>query len=159
MSKLTTCLWFDGQAETAAEFYVAVFRGGGLDAAIDQVSRYGDTGPGPKGSVLTVAFTLAGHRIMGLNGGPHFTFSPAVSLVVDTKDQAETDYFWERLSQGGAPSQCGWLTDRFGFSWQIVPLALREMMAGEPAAAERMMAALLKMTKLDIAELRRAYAG
>lgn len=160
MSKLTTCLWFDTQAEAAAELYVGVFREAGLDASIDQVSRYGDTGPGPKGSVLTVAFTLDGHRVMGLNGGPHFTLSPAASLVIDTRDQAETDFFWDRLQRGGGePSQCGWLTDRFGVSWQVVPLALREMMAGVPAGAERLMAALMKMTKLDIAELERAYAG
>ena len=160
MSKLTTCLWFDTQAEAAAEFYVGVFREAGLEASIDQVARYGDTGPGAKGSVMTVTFTLDGHRVMGLNGGPHFKLSPAASLVIDTKDQAETDFFWDRLQRGGGqPSQCGWLTDMFGFSWQVVPVALRTMLAGDPAAAERTMAALMKMTKLDIAELERAYRG
>ena len=154
MSKLSTCLWFDTQAEEAANFYIEVFRQAGQEAAIGQVSRRGDAG-----AVLTITFNLAGQEFMGLNGGPHFKGSPAVSVVVNCADQAEVDHFWDRLCEGGAPSQCGWLTDRYGFSWQIVPVALRQLMTGNPDGAKRAMAALMKMAKLDIAALRRAYEG
>lgn len=160
MSKIALCLWFDGRAEEAADFYVSVFRDSGQDAAIGDIMRFGDSGPGPKGSVLSVAFRIAGQDVIALNGGPHFTFSPAVSLFVRCADQAQVDGFWERLSDGGQPGQCGWLTDRFGVCWQIVPTVLRDMLQDpDPARAGRLMQALLRMTKLDIAALERAYRG
>jgi predicted 3-demethylubiquinone-9 3-methyltransferase (glyoxalase superfamily) len=158
MSEIALCLWFDGQAEEAAEFYVSTFRDGGQVSAIGDIARYGEAGPGPKGSVLTVSFTLAGQDFIALNGGPHFTFSPAISLFVKCADQAEVDRFWEALSNGGATGQCGWLTDRFGVSWQVVPTALGDMLHGpDPARAARVMQALLQMTKLDVQALQRAY--
>ncbi len=160
MSKITSCLWFDDQAEQAADFYVSSFRACGQDAAIGNVMRYGDVGPRPKGMVMTVAFTLADHEFIALNGGPHFTFSPAISLSVKCADQAEVDGFWDRLSDGGETVQCGWLKDRFGVSWQIVPTALGEMLNDpDPVRAERVMRAMLKMVKLDIGALRGAYDG
>jgi len=158
MSKIASCLWFDGQAEQAAEFYVSVFRACGQDAAIKDALRCGDAGPWPKGSTLTVTFTLADHEFIALNGGPNYKFSPAISMFVKCADQAEVDAFWERLTNGGEPVQCGWLTDRFGVSWQIVPIALMDMMSDpDPARAARVMAAMMKMVKLDIGVLRKAY--
>jgi predicted 3-demethylubiquinone-9 3-methyltransferase (glyoxalase superfamily) len=122
--------------------------------------RYGDAGPQPKGTVLTVSFTLAGQEFIALNGGPHFTFSPAISLFVKCADQAEVDRFWERLSDGGKTEQCGWLKDRFGVSWQIVPTVLGEMLRdADPVRAGRVMQALMQMTKLEIDALSRAYDG
>ena len=160
MSKIAPCLWFDDQAEAAANFYVSTFRACGQDAAIGHIARYGDAGPRPKGMVMTVTFTLAGQEFIALNGGPEFTFSPAISLFVKCADQAEVDRFWERLSDGGKVVQCGWLTDRFGLSWQIVPTALGEMMRDpDPARVERVMRALLGMVKLDVAALGKAYDG
>jgi len=160
MSKIATCLWFDDQAEAAANFYVATFRACGQDAAIGDIARYGDAGPRPKGMVMTVTFTLAGQEFMALNGGPEFAFSPAISMIVKCADQAEIDRFWDGLSDGGKPVQCGWLTDRFGVSWQIVPAALGEMMRNaDPTRADRVMRAVLGMVRLDIGALRRAYDG
>jgi predicted 3-demethylubiquinone-9 3-methyltransferase (glyoxalase superfamily) len=160
MSKIMPCLWFDDAAEAAADFYVSAFRARGQDAAIGEVSRFGDAGPRPKGMVMTVTFTLAGQQFMALNGGPEFTFSPAISMFVKCADQAEVDGFWESLSEGGKTVQCGWLTDRFGVSWQIVPTALGEMLNDpDPGRRERVMRALLGMVKLDVDALRKAYAG
>jgi predicted 3-demethylubiquinone-9 3-methyltransferase (glyoxalase superfamily) len=148
MSKISPCLWFDDQAEEAATFYVSTFRDCGQDGTIGEVMRYGDAGPQSKGTVLTVSFTLAGQEFIALNGGPHFTFSPAISLFVKCADQAEVDRFWEKLSDGGKTEQCGWLTDRFGVSWQVVPTVLGEMLRdADPARAGRVMQALMQMTK------------
>jgi predicted 3-demethylubiquinone-9 3-methyltransferase (glyoxalase superfamily) len=160
MSKIAPCLWFDDQAEEAANFYVRTFRDSGQDSAIGDVMRHGDSGHRPKGTVLAVNFTLAGQEFIALNSGPHFTFSPAISLFVKCADQAEVDRFWEGLSEGGKTEQCGWLTDRFGVSWQIVPTVLGEMLQdADPARAGRVMQALLQMTKLDIDALKKAYDG
>ncbi len=158
MSKVAPCLWFDDRAEEAAEFYVSTFRDCGQDASLGEALRFGPSGPGPAGSVLSVEFTLAGQHVIALNGGPHFAFTPAVSLFVRCADQAEVDRFWEALSEGGQTERCGWLKDRFGLSWQIVPAALGEMLRdADPARAGRVMQALLRMTKLDVAALTAAY--
>jgi predicted 3-demethylubiquinone-9 3-methyltransferase (glyoxalase superfamily) len=158
LSKLTTCLWFDDQAEEAANFYVATFKACGQDAALGRTLRYSEAGPRPAGSVLTVEFRLAGQPFVALNGGPDYTFSPAVSLMVNCADQAEVDRFWDKLLEGGEPIQCGWLKDRFGFCWQILPTALWEMHHdADPAAATRVMRAMFKMQKLDLATLQAAY--
>jgi predicted 3-demethylubiquinone-9 3-methyltransferase (glyoxalase superfamily) len=162
MSNIKLCLWFDGQAEEAAEFYVATFKACGRDAAMGDIARYGASGgPKPKGTALMAEFTLDGQPIMGLNGGPHYTFSPAISLFVTCADQAEVDHFWNALTaDGGEPGKCGWLTDRFGVSWQIVPRALGELMKGpDQARAGRVMQAMMPMTKLDVAVLKKAYDG
>jgi len=154
--KITPFLWFDGNAEEAARFYVSVFK----NSKIVTTARYGDAGPGPKGSVMTVVFSLDGQEFIGLNGGPHFKFTEAVSFSIDCKTQEEVDYYWDRLSAGGEPSQCGWLKDRFGLSWQVNPGVLGEMLGDpDPAKAKRVMEAMLKMRKIDIAALKRAYAG
>ena len=152
--RITPCLWFDGQAEEAANFYVSIFR----NSKITAISRYGDAGPGPKGSVMVVGFELDGQAFTGLNGGPMFKFNEAISMVVNCETQEEVDRYWDRLLEGGEPSQCGWLKDRFGISWQIVPTALLEMVQDkDPARSQRVMAAMLKMRKLDIAGLKQAY--
>ncbi|MFE6697354.1 VOC family protein [Streptomyces sp. NPDC057718] len=154
MQKITPCLWFDGQAEEAAEHYVAIFGG---DSRILDTTYYGDEAPGRTGSVLTVGFRLAGQDYMGLNGGPQFPFTEAISLSVDCADQAEVDRFWDALSEGGEQGQCGWLKDRFGVSWQIVPNELPRLLADpDPAKAGRAMKAMLGMGKLDIQALRDA---
>ena len=157
MQKITPCLWFDTQAEEAARFYVSVFK----NSKIGTISYYGDTGPGPKGGVLTVAFELDGVQFTALNGGPVFQFNEAISLQVSCGDQAEVDELWDRLtSDGGKPSQCAWLKDKYGVSWQIVPRILMELMSDpDPVKAQRVMAAMLQMSKIDIAKLREAYAG
>jgi predicted 3-demethylubiquinone-9 3-methyltransferase (glyoxalase superfamily) len=160
MQKIVTHLWFDSQAEEAARFYTSIFK----NSKIGRVSRYSDAGAEvtgrPKGSVMTIEFELDGQTFYGLNGGPHFKFSEAISLFVNCKDQAEIDDLWNKLlAGGGQPQQCGWLKDRYGLCWQIVPTELAGMMAGEPAKAERVMKALLQMVKLDIAALKRAYEG
>ena len=158
MSKIASCLWFDGKAEQAANFYVSTFRAGGQNAEINETLYYGDAGPGPRGSVLTVNFKLADQDFIALNGGPHFTFTPAMSLFVKCSDQAEVDRFWNSLSKGGRTEQCGWLTDRFGVSWQVVPTALLSMMQDRDAErSERVMKAMLEMVKIDIAALEDAY--
>ncbi|MFF5768935.1 VOC family protein [Streptomyces californicus] len=154
MQKITPCLWFDGQAEEAAEHYVAIFGG---DSRILDTTYYSEAGPGETGSVLTVDFRLAGQDYMGLNGGPQFPFTEAISLSVDCADQAEVDRFWDALSEGGETGQCGWLKDRYGVSWQIVPNELPKLLADpDRAKADRTMKAMLGMTKLDIQALRDA---
>jgi predicted 3-demethylubiquinone-9 3-methyltransferase (glyoxalase superfamily) len=160
--RITPCLWFDDQAEQAAAFYTSVFP----DSRITAVSRYGKAGfeihGRPPGSVLTVAFELDGQPFTALNGGPAFKFNEAISLQVSCDTQQEIDHYWERLSAGGdeRAQQCGWLKDRFGVSWQVVPAALPEMMTDpDPARSERVMVALLQMKKLDLEQLRRAHAG
>jgi predicted 3-demethylubiquinone-9 3-methyltransferase (glyoxalase superfamily) len=155
MQKLTTCLWFDGKAEQAAKFYVSVFK----NSKLGTVSRYGDAGPGPAGGVMVANFELEGREFMALNGGPHFQFSPAISLVVNCKTQQEVDEMWDKLSAGGQTQQCGWLTDKFGLSWQIVPTVLGELMSDpDPVKSRHVMQAMLQMTKLDIKRLQQAYA-
>jgi len=150
--KITPMLWFDGLAEEAARLYVSVFP----DSAIGAISRQSD------GTPLVVEFTLAGHRFTALNGGPNYTFTPAVSFVIDCQDQEEVDYYWDKLSEGGAPEaqQCGWLADRYGVSWQVIPKQLGEYMSDpDPEKAGRTMQAMLKMKKLDVEGLRRAHDG
>lgn len=158
MPNLYPCLWFDGTAEEAANLYTSLLP----NSRVDKVWRSpADTPSGPAGMVLTVDFTLNGQRFQGLNGGPDFTFTEAVSLVVECADQAEVDRLWEALTaDGGEPEPCGWLKDRFGLSWQVVPKRLYELVEGpDPAGAERAMQAMLRMGKLDVAELEAAYAG
>jgi predicted 3-demethylubiquinone-9 3-methyltransferase (glyoxalase superfamily) len=156
MQKITPFLWFDNQAEEAANYYVSVFR----DSKIKSATRYGDAGPGPKGSVMTVEFELDGNEFVALNGGPHYKITPAVSFVVNCKDQADVDYYWEKLTAGGTPVQCGWLTDRFGVSWQVVPEDLGELMSDpDPKAAGRVARALMTMNKIDIGRLRQALTA
>lgn len=154
MQKIAPCLWFDGQAEEAARFYVSVFK----NSSIGTISRYPEGLPMPAGSVLTVEFILDGEEFLALNGGPQYKFTPAVSFVVHCESQDEVDELWRRLCEGGAESQCGWLADKYGVSWQIVPNAWIEMMRGNDGAAiQRAINAMLGMKKLDIAALRRAY--
>ncbi|HUX84647.1 MAG TPA: VOC family protein [Chitinophagaceae bacterium] len=151
--KITPCLWFDDQAEEAARFYTSIFK----NSKIGAISRYGDSGPGKKGSVLVVTFQLDGQEFMALNGGPVFKFTEAISLAVDCADQKEVDEFWNKLSEGGQTSQCGWLKDKYGLSWQIVPSALEELMStGDPEQSNRVMKALLQMTRIDIEGLKKA---
>lgn len=153
--KITSALWFDNNAEDAVNFYRSVFK----NSRINKVLRYGKAGPGPEGSVMTVSFELEGQQFTAINGGPHFTFSPAISFVVNCENQEEVDYYWEALSAGGAPGQCGWLTDKFGLSWQIVPTALIELLSDpDPAKSQRVMQAMLSMGKIDIEQLRKAHA-
>jgi predicted 3-demethylubiquinone-9 3-methyltransferase (glyoxalase superfamily) len=158
MPRITPFLWFDKEAEQAAKFYVSVFKG---RSKILTVSRYGSAGPGPEGSVMVVEFMLDGQRYQALTGGPLFKFSPAFSLVVTCKTQREIDLYWKKLlAGGGKPSQCGWLTDKFGFSWQIVPEQLERLIASKDAGkSQRAMAAMMKMVKLDIAALEAAAKG
>jgi len=157
MSKISPFLWFNGQAEEAMNFYVSVFK----DSKVISVSRYGDAGPGPKGSVMGVSFELEGQRIMALNGGPAFKLTPAVSLYVSRETQQEVDYYWDALiAGGGKPSRCGWLEDRFGLSWQIIPTALSDMLGeANRKKTDRAMQAMLQMDKIDIAKLRAAFEG
>jgi predicted 3-demethylubiquinone-9 3-methyltransferase (glyoxalase superfamily) len=154
MQKINPFLWFDNQAEEAANFYVSIFK----DSKLQTVSRYGDGGPGPKGSVMTVAFEIAGQKFIALNGGPLFKFTEAVSFVVNCETQDEVDYYWEKLSaDGGQEVQCGWLKDKYGLSWQIVPTVLFELIQDkDPAKSNRVMNALMQMKKLDVAGLKRA---
>lgn len=157
MSKIAPCLWFDGKAEEAANFYVSLLP----DSRIDRVSRFlTDTPGGKAGEVMVVDFTLAGQRFMALNGGPYFQFTPAVSFLVNCADQAEVDRLWDTLLDGGEAMECGWLKDRYGLAWQIIPTVLEEMLNDpDPEAARRVMQAMLQMVKIDIAALRRAYEG
>jgi predicted 3-demethylubiquinone-9 3-methyltransferase (glyoxalase superfamily) len=156
MQKIRPFLWYDTEAEEAAKLYTSVFK----NAKIGKTVRYGDAGPGPKGSVMTIEFEIEGMEFIALNGGPHFKFTEAISLVVDCKSQAEVDELWEKLSAGGSKSQCGWLKDRFGLSWQIVPTVLVELLSDpDPKKSKRVMEAMLQMTKIDIAKLREAAAG
>jgi predicted 3-demethylubiquinone-9 3-methyltransferase (glyoxalase superfamily) len=151
---ITPFLWFDGTAEEATRFYASVFKNSRL---IDEI-RYGEAGPGPKGALMSVTFELQGQKFIALNGGPQFKFTPAISFLVRCETQAEVDRLWDRLCDGGEPVQCGWLRDRYGLSWQIVPEGLERMLRDADAArATRVMRAMLKMIKLDIAALQRAY--
>ncbi|WP_408006458.1 VOC family protein [Pseudalkalibacillus sp. A8] len=154
LSKITPNLWFDHQAEEAANFYVSIFK----DSKIVNVTRYGEAGPGPEGSVLTVTFDIEGQSFVALNGGPHFTFSPAISFLVDCETQDEVDGLWDKLSIGGEKEQCGWLRDKYGVSWQIVPAVLREMLNDpDPEKSQRVMKAMLQMKKINIKDLQKAY--
>ncbi len=157
MSKIRPCLWFDGEAEEAANFYVSLFP----DSRIDRVqTNVMDSPAGKAGTVLVVDFTLAGQRYMALNGGTRFEYTHAISFEVDCADQAEVDRLWDALSDGGSIEQCGWLKDRYGVSWQIVPTVLPELLGDpDPTKARRVMQAMLRMVKLDIAGLKRAYDG
>jgi predicted 3-demethylubiquinone-9 3-methyltransferase (glyoxalase superfamily) len=158
VDKISPCLWFDGQAEEAAQFYTSLFP----NSHVDHVDRSpADKPSGPVGTVLSVNFTLGGRSFTGLNGGPDFKFTEAISLSIDCDDQAEVDRLWETLIEnGGEPSVCGWLKDRYGLSWQVIPKQLPEMLSSpDRAAAKRAMEAMLKMTKIEVAELERAFAG
>lgn len=155
MQKITPFIWFNDNAEEAVNFYTAIFN----DAAITQVTRYGAGGPGPEGSVMTIAFRLEGQSFSAINGGPMYQLTPAISLVVNCNTQEELDNYWDQLAAGSSDDgQCGWLTDKFGVTWQVVPVALFEMLQSKDAARSgRMMQALMKMKKLNIAELRKAF--
>jgi predicted 3-demethylubiquinone-9 3-methyltransferase (glyoxalase superfamily) len=154
MQSITPWLWFDTQAEEAAEFYASIFD----NSRILDVTRYGPAGPGPEGSAMTVSFELDGQSLVALNGGPHFTFNEAISLQVLCDCQAEVDAYWNKLTEGGEESQCGWLKDRYGLSWQIVPTRLAELLSHpDPEGSQRAMKAMLEMKKIDIAALERAY--
>lgn len=157
MQKITPFLWFDGQAEEAANYYVSIFK----DSRIKNIVRHGDAGPGPKGTVLTVDLEIEGQRFTALNGGPQFKFNESVSFVVHCKTQAEVDYYWDRLcADGGKPVACGWLKDKFGLSWQITPDMLLELIQSKDTAkADRVMRVMMNQVKLDIAELQRAAEG
>ncbi len=155
MPKITPNLWFDTQGLEAAEFYVSVFP----NSKINDVTHYGEAGPRPAGMVLTVEFELDGERFVGINGGPEFTFDEAVSFQINCADQAEIDYFWDRLSEGGQPGPCGWLKDRFGLSWQVAPTGMDDMITGNDERSVRAMRAMLGMGKIDIAALQAAADG
>ncbi|MET9916506.1 VOC family protein [Streptomyces sp. NPDC059605] len=152
----TTCLWFDGQAEEAAEYYLTVFK----NSRLGRIGRYTEAGPGPAGSVMTVEFELNGQKFVGLNGGPEFTFNEAISFQIRCADQAEVDHYWSSLTDGGEEGPCGWVTDRYGVSWQVVPEALLEMVLDPDAEkGARTTRAMMTMKKLDIAALREAHDG
>ena len=156
MPKITPFLWFDTQAEEAMNHYLAIFP----NSKAGTVSRFSEAGPGPAGSIMVAAFTLDGQPFNAINGGPYFNFTEAISFYVHCADQAEVDHYWAKLSEGGETSRCGWLKDKFGVSWQIVPTILGELMGDpDPAKARRTAEAMLKMTKLDIATLKRAHEG
>ena len=157
MQKITPFLWYDNQAEEAANFYVSIFK----NSRVLSVVRYGEAGPGPKGSVMTVELELEGQKFVGLNGGPHFKFTEAVSFAINCEAQEEVDYFWEKLTaEGGAESQCGWLKDKYGLSWQVVPTAVIEMLKDkDPEKSERVMKAVFQMKKIDISKVKQAYEG
>ncbi|MDH6121837.1 putative 3-demethylubiquinone-9 3-methyltransferase (glyoxalase superfamily) [Kitasatospora sp. GAS204A] len=152
----TTCLWFDGQAEQAANHYLSIFK----DSKLGRITRYTEAGPGPAGGVLVVEFELNGQKFIGLNGGPQYKFNPAISFQIMCADQAEVDHYWDRLLDGGEPMACGWVTDRYGVSWQVVPEVLPGLISDpDPEKATRTTAAMMSMVKLDIAALLRAHAG
>jgi predicted 3-demethylubiquinone-9 3-methyltransferase (glyoxalase superfamily) len=154
IQKITPFLWFDHQAEEAAGFYTSIFP----NSKIVKVARYSEAGPGPADSVMTVEFQLEGQAFVALNGGPHFKFTEAISFVVNCQTQEEVDFYWEKLCAGGAPNQCGWLKDKFGLSWQIVPTALLELVSDpDPKKSQRVMKAMFTMKKLDIGALKQAY--
>lgn len=154
MPKTTPCLWFDTQGEEAANFYTSIFK----NSRILEVSRYGEAGPGEQGTVMTVTFELDGQQFIALNGGPEFTFNEAISFQVHCETQDEVDEFWAKLSEGGEEVQCGWLKDKYGVSWQIVPTALTKLASDpDPEKSQRVIKAMLGMTKIDIAALQRAY--
>ena len=154
MQKITPFLWFNGQAEEAANLYTSLIK----NSKIGNIARYGEAGPGPKGSIMSVTFQLDGQEFIALNGGPQFTFTPAVSFLVSCETQEEVDRLWEKLSEGGRKDRCGWLQDKFGLSWQIVPAVLGKMLHHkDPDKSKRVMQAMLQMAKLDIAGLERAF--
>ena len=156
MPKISPFLWFDGQAEEAANFYVSIFK----NSKVLTVTRYGEGGPRPKGTAMTAAFELEGQPFTALNGGPNFRFTEAISFVVNCDTQQEIDYYWERLGEGTqAPGQCGWLKDKYGLSWQVVPRELPQLLTGDPARSGRVMQALMGMTKLELPVLKQAYDG
>jgi predicted 3-demethylubiquinone-9 3-methyltransferase (glyoxalase superfamily) len=153
MQKITPFLWFDGKAEEAMNFYTSIFE----NSKIGKVTRYGEAGPGPKGTVMTATFRLDGQEFIALNGGPRFKFTEAISFVINCKTQEEVDHFWEKLSEGGEKSRCGWLKDKYGLSWQVVPTVLVEMLQDKDAEkSKRVMTAMLKMDKIDIEALKQA---
>jgi predicted 3-demethylubiquinone-9 3-methyltransferase (glyoxalase superfamily) len=154
MQKITPFLWFDGKAEEAMNFYMSTFK----NSKVLSVTRYGEAGPGPKGTVMTAKFELNGQEFIALNGGPQFTFTEAISFVVNCETQQDVDELWEKLSEGGKKSRCGWLKDKYGLSWQVVPTALVEMLQDKDAKkSSKVMEAMLQMDKIDIETLRRAY--
>jgi len=156
MDKITPFLWFDSQAEEAMNFYMSIFK----NSKVERISRYGEAGPGPKGSVMSVEFVLEGQTFMALNAGPHFQFTPAISFFVNCETQKEVDELWEKLSEGGSKERCGWLKDKFGLSWQVVPSALGRMLQDEdPKKSARVMKAMMKMDKIEIEVLKRAHEG
>jgi predicted 3-demethylubiquinone-9 3-methyltransferase (glyoxalase superfamily) len=154
MQKITPFLWFDNQAEEAMNFYTSIFK----NSKVGRISRYGEAGPGAKGSVMSASFELEGQEFIALNGGPLFTFSPAISFFVDCESQEEVDVLWEKLSEGGEKQRCGWLKDKYGISWQIIPSVLGGMLQDkDDAKSERVMQAMLRMDKIDISGLQQAY--
>ena len=154
MQKITPFLWFNDQAEDAMHFYVSIFK----NSKVGQVTRCGEAGPGPKGAVMSATFQLEGQEFMALNGGPHFSFTPAISMFVNCETQEEVDEFWEKLSAGGSKERCGWLKDKYGLSWQIIPSALGKLMGDKnPAKAKSVMNAMLQMNRIDIKTLQQAY--
>jgi predicted 3-demethylubiquinone-9 3-methyltransferase (glyoxalase superfamily) len=156
MQKIVPFLWFDGNAEEAMTFYTSIFK----NSKVGVIRRCGDAGPGPKGSVLTAKFQIEGQEFMALNGGPEFKFTPAISFFVNCETQQEVDELWEKLLAGGKAMQCGWLTDKFGISWQIIPKALMELLGDkDPQKSQRVMKAMMKMIKIDVEGLKRAYEG
>ena len=156
MQKIVTFLWFDTQAEEAANLYVSIFK----NSKIGKISRYGDAGPGPKGSAMGVGFQLEGQEFYALNGGPHFKFTPAISLFVNCETQEEVVELWDKLSAGGRQDRCGWLQDKYGLSWQIIPKVLGELLGNkDPQIAQRAMKAMLQMSKIDIRALQQAAGG
>ena len=156
MQKITPFLWFNDNAEEAAKFYTSIFK----SSKLGTVTRYGEAGPGPKGTAMTVTFKLDGTEFIGLNGGPHFKFSEAISFVVSCKTQKEVDYYWDKLSAGGEKGRCAWLKDKFGVSWQIVPTNLPKLLGDkDPKKSQRVMQAMLQMDKIDIKRLKQAYEG
>ena len=154
MQKISPFLWFNDNAEEAMNFYVSIFK----NSKIGRVTRYGDAGPGPKGTVMSATFQLEGQEFFALNGGPQFKFTEAISFFVNCETQEEVDELWEKLSEGGRKDMCGWLKDKFGLSWQIIPTILGQMLGDkDPAKSQRVMQAMLQMTKIDINGLKRAY--
>jgi predicted 3-demethylubiquinone-9 3-methyltransferase (glyoxalase superfamily) len=155
MQKITPFLWFDGNAEEAANFYISIFK----NSKMGKISRYGDAGPGPKGSVMSVTFQIEGQEFFALNGGPQFKFTPAISFFINCETQQEVDDLWEKLSAAGRTDRCGWLQDKFGVSWQIIPTVLGQLLGDkDPQRAKRAMQAMLQMTKIDIKKLQQAAA-
>jgi predicted 3-demethylubiquinone-9 3-methyltransferase (glyoxalase superfamily) len=156
MQKITPFLWFDDKAEEAANFYISIFK----NSKMGGITRYGEAGPGPKGTAMSVTFQLEGQEFFALNGGPHYKFTPAISLFVDCKSQEEVDELWEKLSAGGRKDRCGWLTDKFGLSWQIIPSVLGELLNDKDAdKSQRVMKAMLKMDKIEIEALKQAASA
>ena len=154
MQKITPFLWFDGKAEEAMKFYVSIFK----NSKVGSVTRYGEAGPGPEGTVMSATFQLDGQDFFALNGGPQFKFTPAISLFVNCETQQEVDELWEKLSEGGEKQRCGWLKDRFGLSWQIVPSVLGKLLRDkDPEKSNRVMKAMMQMDKIDIERLKQAY--